>query len=721
MNIHPIPVSVEWIEKVELSSPVHHLQTYNPLFGQFLPEGEKKEGRSVQSYYEILSLDKVRRTDFPHTEYDKPVHIKYSPLLDPLKYMIGQYDRKPEIRKQIVFPKAETAVAAAPATKYDDVNNASYVDAFFYFLSSRLFHDYGMTNAIDFYGTFLGVQEQFKMNILDDYEYLQEFDEFFRKMKLGEIACPDYPLLTMMKESRNKGGSRNLKPSLSRLEEMTDENLDLGIVDLDNNDGSAVQTTPIVSVPEMELEYEKVDVSEDESSEESSEYETVSGSSHNSSHNSSHSSDGSQESMSSNESYTDSEPSREGSESGDGDVEDEDGDGDESEEDESEDADFFVYIKDFPVQLICLEKCDGTLDSLFDKNEVSMEMGLAFAFQITMTLAMYQQAFSFTHNDLHSNNIVYKETDVEYLYYKYGGRSYRVPTYGKIMKIIDFGRSIYRFQEHKMTSDGFSPSGDAHTQYNTEPYYNAKKTRIDENPSFDLCRLGCSLYDFVMEDESAEDESTEDLVEDGGAEGSTINTNSRGKRKSLDEFQRLIRFWCLDDKGNNILYKESGEERYPNFKLYKMIARLVHDKQPEQQMRFFDCFLFEQPKEELEQPTEEPTEELEEDLSQQPLSLKEIHVSVDESVGNESIGNESVVDKSVVDKSVGNENEAMVEPKVDIPGEKCSRRRNFSNKLWSETEEFKSFRFSEKEGPWGRHYPWMDLDALPKFYTNTNT
>ena len=31
------------------------------------------------------------------------------------------------------------------------------------------------------------------------------------------------------------------------------------------------------------------------------------------------------------------------------------------------------------------------------------------------------------------------------------------------------------------------------------------------------------------------------------------------------------------------LYKKNGDERYPNFRLYKMIARTVHNHTPEQQ------------------------------------------------------------------------------------------------------------------------------------------
>jgi hypothetical protein len=40
----------------------------------------------------------------------------------------------------------------------------------------------------------------------------------------------------------------------------------------------------------------------------------------------------------------------------------------------------------------------------------------------------------------------------------------------------------------------------------------------------------------------------------------------------------------MDDKGKNVLYKRNGDERYPEFKLYKMIARIVHKHTPEAQL-----------------------------------------------------------------------------------------------------------------------------------------
>ena len=64
----------------------------------------------------------------------------------------------------------------------------------------------------------------------------------------------------------------------------------------------------------------------------------------------------------------------------------------------------------------------------------------------------------------------------------------------------------------------------------------------------------------------------------------------------LDELQKTVKRWCCDDNGKNILYKKNGQERYPSFKLYKMIARSVHAHTPEAQLEYdyFKQFLTEE-------------------------------------------------------------------------------------------------------------------------------
>ena len=218
--------------------------------------------------------------------------------------------------------------------------------------------------------------------------------------------------------------------------------------------------------------------------------------------------------------------------------------------------------------MISLEKCNGTLDQLFTNGTINSTKAAGALFQVIMTLLIYQRLFHFTHNDLHTNNIMYIETDIEFLYYKFNDKTYKVPTYGKIYKIIDFGRSIYKFNGKVYCSDSFGPDGDANSQYNCEPFFNDKKPRLEPNMSFDLCRLGCSIYDFIIPDHLPYSE--------------------------YDELQKTVYRWCLDDNKKNILYKKNGEERYPEFKLYKMIARTVHNHTPDKQLEFsyFNQFVY---------------------------------------------------------------------------------------------------------------------------------
>jgi hypothetical protein len=247
----------------------------------------------------------------------------------------------------------------------------------------------------------------------------------------------------------------------------------------------------------------------------------------------------------------------------------EDGDTDIDDYSTIDGEDVFVKIKEFPVQTIALECCEDTLNSLIEDEEYPLtdKDWDSIVLQVLMSLIVYQNAFGLTHNDLHSNNIMYIPTDKEFIYYKVNDTYYKVPTYGRLFKLIDFGRAIYNFKGQLLCSDSFHPKGDAATQYNFPPYFNAKKPIVEPNFSFDLCRLGCSIYDCIVEDITLEDTVTSPIL-------------------------KIIIEWCKDDKGRNILYKKNGEERYPDFKLYKMISRKVHHNVPAQVLKnaYFDKY-----------------------------------------------------------------------------------------------------------------------------------
>ena len=63
-----------------------------------------------------------------------------------------------------------------------DTNNSAYVDSFFSYLSSKLLNNVGFIHGFNFFGSFLTIQNQFKLNIYDDLDYLYDSD-FFHKNK----------------------------------------------------------------------------------------------------------------------------------------------------------------------------------------------------------------------------------------------------------------------------------------------------------------------------------------------------------------------------------------------------------------------------------------------------------------------------------------------------------------------------------------------------------
>jgi hypothetical protein len=518
---------------------IEKLQSYNPIYDVFFNLNEDTS-QLVCLNHKYHVDDLLHITNYETREQvEKNIHIKYAPLIDPLKYMIGKYVSNED--SIYVLP---TIGECESHPKFLDVNNSSYVDNFFSFLCSKLLHVHGFKHGVDYYGSFLGIQNKFKMNVIDDLDYLSSSD-YFKENINKKFFLAD----TQIDEFMNFG-SRSNKQKLVIDDVATPIEVDsLDIEPLDNGTTSTFDNNDISEVDEVV--YEK--------SKNNSETKSSIDSSNNSQTNYS---DNDLDDESDNDSDDDSENDSESVDGKDSENWTSDsGSENESSESYGDDAKY-AYINKFPVQLICLEKCDGTLDELFETGKIDVDEAASVLFQVIMILITYQKVFYFTHNDLHTNNIMYVETDVEYLYYKYKNVVYKVPTYGKIYKLIDFGRGIYRFHGKQFCSDSFAAGGDAATQYNCEPYMNENKARLDPNYSFDLCRLGCSIYDFIIDSDDKDD------------------------IEQFDALQKTIYRWCTDDNGKNILYMRNGDERYPGFKLYKMIARSVHKHTPENQLEF---------------------------------------------------------------------------------------------------------------------------------------
>lgn len=503
----------------------------------------------------------------------KEVFFKMAPLIDPYKYLIGKYDAKDE--NMLELPTYLTMSQSKDSTIYKKIhntNNSSYVDGFFSYLSSNLHLHYNVINSIQYYGSYNAIKNDYKLNIYDDIELLNDsdffmenhkklyridnFEEFFEETdkKLKPIQIQKHNISLNSINSINDEMYDSLFEDGCQQPEQTFDLNDLKEMSMDINDLTTIDDS-IEHDNKIKLEGHSGSDSGSSCSSRTSHTNTVS-------------------TQNSNEIDANNSPSKESNSNSASNSNTSQSYSEMSEEE------IIAIIPKFPVHVVCMEACDDTFDDLILDEEMEVEEWYSALFQIIMILIVYQKAFSFTHNDLHTNNVMYNHTETKYIYYTYNDKTYRVPTFGKIFKIIDFGRSIYKFDNRIFCSDSFEKGGDADTQYNTEPFFNPSKTRIDPNMSFDLCRLGCSIFDYLVED-----------IDDVSSYLKTDNIDS------MDNVRKLIIEWCLDDNGLNMLYKGNGEDRYPEFKLYKMIARCVHNHTPNAQLERaeFKQFLYKGP------------------------------------------------------------------------------------------------------------------------------
>jgi len=469
--------------------------------------------------YNCILLKDISGDNF-EKKYEEKIFFKFCPLLDPIKFICNKYDLSKNL---ITLPKFNLSNNCHE--KVQDINNAAYVDGFFTFLTSQLLHYHNFIHGVDCFGTFLGIKENLLIDIGDDIDFLYNSEDFHKNNNI----LFNFTNLSHI-EKLNFDTRNNKKKLLIDNNTITDTNF----ISLSNiNDFNNIDK---VFVTTLSDQTENMDNSNNLIFEynlnKNSKKTNCSGStcsSRSSNTNNSIISDDEDDTSNDNESESTCSTA-------------------------SEDE-VIISLKNFPVELIALECCKDTLDSYITNSKIKDNEWDSIILQIIIILATYQKTFLMTHNDLHTNNIMYCETEKKYIIYKINNKHYKIPTFGKIYKIIDFGRAIYTYKGKQMCSDSYSKEGDAATQYNFGVYIDNDKPIIEPNFSFDLCRLGCSIFDFFVEDI--------DQV-----------------KEIKSPIKKIILDWCLDDKNRNILYKNNGEERYPDFKLYKMIARTVHNHTP---------------------------------------------------------------------------------------------------------------------------------------------
>lgn len=214
---------------------------------------------------------------------------------------------------------------------------------------------------------------------------------------------------------------------------------------------------------------------------------------------------------------------------------------------------FYMKMTDYPVSYCFMEKMGTTLDALMHGPEPLEETEwLSVLFQVAFGLAAAGKSHQFVHNDLHCANIMFQSTAENYLYYYINGHYYRIPTFRRIAKIIDFARATFKVNDRWIFSDVFLQGGDAAEQY-TFPDVDGKikKTRdtVMPNPSFDLVLLSTSIFNDIDDKHIA--------------------------------LKSMIYSWCQSSEA----YADNMLERQVDFQLYIDIARECKNAKPKEVLK----------------------------------------------------------------------------------------------------------------------------------------
>ena len=429
------------------------------------------------------------------------IHIKQTMLVSPLKWMRGDFG------SSIGLPTTNE-VGKEINDKIQLPHNGAYVGSLFAGVLSQ-------SDCIHFpkvYGVYTGIAKKHTINVSDDYTDLVDRSWFSQNIgRTFELRLADH-----IQRSAEFKHTRNARTSLHLGEDITT----LGdITELPGFDESED-----VYMSEMKPLFENDEVM-DEDSDDSSAAST---------------------------SYLFGIRSCK--------CEDESDDEDMSVDLEEDDDFAWATMTNVPVQLTVMEKCEGTLYELMSK-ETESTKHIAWLTQVLFALTFAQRIIGFVHNDLHSNNIMYTRTDKEYISYKIDGQIFKVPTYGYILKIIDFERGIGSIrvagmkQPKMFVSDHFSPNEEAGGQYNIDPFRVNSFETIKPNPSFDLVRLATSLFWDLFPEGPKFDEYTSNPI-----------------------FHTLIA-WTTQEDGSSVLFGKHDPEhdRYHGFHLYKAITRYCKD------------------------------------------------------------------------------------------------------------------------------------------------
>ena len=450
-------------------------------------------------------------------------YCKITHILDAYRMIQGDYP----MSQHPALP-APGKKSAKVYSKIHDPHNQAYVDGVASYMLSKFREADHSPHFSLFYGSYLAIAKEYYYNITEDFSDMRFEGWFWRKRAQGLFKLIGFQGDLPLKDD---------DPLLEAPDDVSDTNSDdsSSIKDLSDNvsrvsidDATSLHSASITT---MSTDEKSSEISSDSGSDEGS-YDTY-----------------------------------------------------KSDDSIGKDIKIFAALSDFPTMLIFLEANKDTMDSLLEDDSPDMIAKIgspeweacwsAWIFQVIAALCQVQSLWAMTHNDLHSNNILWTPTDKEFLYYKTrDGRFWKVPTYGKLFRIIDFGRAIYTHNGNLSISDDYWPDNDAGTQYNFGPLYDPSHPRVYPNPSFDLCRLSVSILEALYLEIPSDKK--------GGAVLSS--ETDRVQHETVSPLFNVMWSWLIDDDGRNVLWDTDQSERYPGFDLYRVIAQKVKHAVPREQI-----------------------------------------------------------------------------------------------------------------------------------------
>lgn len=127
--------------------------------------------------------------------------------------------------------------------------------------------------------------------------------------------------------------------------------------------------------------------------------------------------------------------------------------------------DILLEFSNVPAYLIVTEYSKCSIDYLLDNKKINYDIIRSAVFQIVAAIVTMHAVFGIKHNDLHFGNIMVEPTKKTFLYYQFNNTYYKIPTYGYLFKIIDWGRATYLFNDLKGDNSVFTGPGECFEQY----------------------------------------------------------------------------------------------------------------------------------------------------------------------------------------------------------------------------------------------------------------